>query len=545
VAYPIHMPNAEDPLFAGLDVSTQSTKLVVIDPRAGAVVHVDRIAYDRELPRYGTREGTAQGLGEGVAESDPLMWIEAVEVLLARLARRHSGGAGLAGRVRCLSVSGQQHGLVALAADGTLARPRAKLWNDFSTAEECRLLTEAVGGAERMVAEVGNTQRPGYTAGKILHLKRHEPEAWGRSARFLLPHNYVNWWLTGGTEGGVAALEPGDTSGMALWHPGTGRWSRAVMDAIDPGLAAKLPALGPADRSIGAIGAALAGRFGLRADCRVDAGCGDNMYGAVGTGNVVPGLLTISLGTSGTACTVLDEPFDDPTGEIASYCDSTGRFLPLLCVSNLANGYDALRERLALSHEAFATLVEEAPAGNGGRVLVPWYQGERTPDVPYGAATAFGFEAADLAGVGPAVACRAVVEGHVLNLWDGSTRMPVKPREVRLTGGLSASPAWCQTIADVFETEVVPVAGEGAALGAAIHAAWVWLRETGAERPLGQLVEPLVVLEEARRRAPRPAHRAANAALRRLYRALSRRVRGLPAEDPFELRRALVGPPAG
>jgi xylulokinase len=529
------------PLFAGLDVSTQSTKLVIIDPAVGAVVDVDRVDYDRDLPQYGTRGGAVQGLGEGVSESDPRMWIEAVEVLLGRMA----AAGDLARRIHSISVSGQQHGLVALAEDGSLARPRAKLWNDFSTAEECRILTDAVGGLDAMLREVGNSQRTGYTAGKILHLKRHEPQHWSRTRTLFLVHNYVNWFLTGGPDGGVAALEPGDTSGMALWHPGTGRWSQRVMDVIAPRLAERLPPLAPADRSIGRVGVALAGRFGLSPACRVDAGSGDNMYGALGTGNFEPGIFTVSLGTSGTACTVLDAPYVDPTGEIASFCDSTGRFLPLLCVSNLSNGYNALRERLGLSHEAFAALVEEAPPGNGGRVLIPWYEGERTPDVPFGAAATLGFDVADLAGARPAAACRAVVEGHVLNLWEGSTRMPGTPREIRLTGGLSASPAWCQTIADVFGAETVPVAGEGAALGAALHAAWVCFREAGEPRTLAEVTAPFVVLEEPRRRRPRPEHRAAYGVLRKLFRAVSRRLRGLEGEDPFLIRRELAALTAG
>ncbi len=345
------------PLFAGLDVSTQSCKAVVIDPERGEVSHVDRIEYDRDLPHYGTEEGAVAGLGKGVSESDPRMWLEAVEILLGRL-----GEAGVAAdRVHCVSVSGQQHGLVALAADDTLARSRAKLWNDFSTAEECRILTEAVGGAEAMIAEVGNTQRTGYTAPKVLHLRRHEPQLYDRTRTLLIVHNYINWHLTGGPDGGVAVMEPGDTSGTALWHPGKKTWSRKVLDAIDPELLQKLPPIGPADRTIGNIGATLAARFGLPPDCRVDAGCGDNMYGAVGTGNFEPGMITVSLGTSGTACTVLDEPFIDPTGEIAAYCDSTGRYLPLLCVSNMANGYNAVLERYGLSHEEFDVIVKRTP----------------------------------------------------------------------------------------------------------------------------------------------------------------------------------------
>jgi xylulokinase len=526
-----------EPLFAGLDVSTQGCKLVVVSPAQRALLHVDRVDYDRDLPAYGTVNGVATGLGEGASESDPAMWIEAVELLLGRL--RKAGVPEAA--IRCISVSGQQHGLVALDARGALARPLSKLWNDFSTAEECRLLTDAVGGSAAMIAEVGNSQRTGYTAPKILHLRRHEPEVYARARTLFVVHNYVNWWLTGAGDGGVAVMEPGDTSGMALWHPATEHWSKRVMDVIDPGLAAKLPPLRPADETIGSVGRALVMRYGFAPQCRVDAGSGDNMYGAVGTGNVEPGLVTVSLGTSGTACTVLNSPFIDPSGEIAAYRDSAGRHLPLLCVSNMANGYDEAREKLGLTHQAFDALVEQVPPGNGGRVLLPWFVGERTPDVPEATPVAFGV---DLKNVEPAVLCRAVLEGAVLNLYDGFRRMPVRAREIRLTGGLSASPSWCQTIADVFDTETIPVQGEGAALGAAIHAAWVWEKEAGRPRSLAEVAEPFVILEEQRRCRPRAEYRQVHRVLKRLFQALSRRVRGLAGEDPFALRKELLGLPA-
>jgi xylulokinase len=520
-------------LFAGLDVSTQGCKLVVIDPANGAMLHVDHVDYDRDLPQYGTRQGAVPGLGDGVSESDPRMWIDAVELLLGRLVER---GVPVQ-QIRCLSVSGQQHGLVALAADGSLARPRSKLWNDFATAEECRILTEAVGGVEAMIEEVGNSQRTGYTAAKILHMRRHEPQAYARARTLFLVHNYVNWYLTGGPRGGVAIMEPGDTSGMALWHPVTGRWSRKVIDAIDPALSEKLPQVAPPDRTIGTIAPALATRFGLPPDCRVDAGSGDNMYGAVGTGNFEAGIVTVSLGTSGTAYTCTSEPFIDPLGEVAAFRDSTGCHLPLLCVSNMANGYDALLEQFGLSHAEFDQLVQETPAGNRGRVLVPWYVGERTPDLPHAAPLYFGF---DLSDFGPETLSRAVLEGHVLNLYEGFIRIPVVPREIRLTGGLSKAPSWCQAVADIFEVETVPVEGEGAALGAALHAAWVWQREAGLGRTLAEIAGPFVVLDEARRSRPAPHRQLVYRQLTRLYRALSRRARGLEGEDPFEVRQGLL-----
>jgi xylulokinase len=524
---------SKNELFAGLDVSTQSCKLVVIDVHAGAILHVDRVDYDGDLTGFGTQEGTIPGLGEGVSESDPRMWVDAVELLLERLPEAAVSGE----RIRCISVSGQQHGLVALTADGHLARPRSKLWNDFSTTEECRILTDAVGGPGVMIGEVGNSQRTGYTAAKIFHMQRHEPEVFARAQTLFLVHNFINWHLTGGAEGGVAVMEPGDASGMALWHPGTGEWSQRVMDAIDPELPGKLPPIRPSDRTIGSLAPTLAHRFGLSTDCRVDAGSGDNMYGAVGTGNIEPGIVTVSLGTSGTAYTFLEEPFIDSTGEIAAFCDSTGHHLPLLCVSNLANGYDTLLEEFGLSQDEFDELYFRGTPGSGGRVVIPWYEGERTPDLPQAAPLYFGFGPSDFR---PEILCRAMVEGHVMNLFDGFSRLPVTPGEIRLTGGLSNSPAWCQAIADVFGTDAVPVRGEGAALGAAIHAAWVWYGEEGRGRTLAEVSAPFVILDEGGRRSPEPAHRPIYDLLRRLYRSLNLRVRGMDGEDPFSLRQSLL-----
>jgi xylulokinase len=539
------VPKPHAPLFAGLDVSTQSCKLVVIEPENGALLHVDQVEYDRDLPHFGTVGGVIPGLGEGVAESDPQMWIEAVETVLARLAKADIPGKD----IRCISVSGQQHGLVALASDGSLARARSKLWNDFSTEEECQILTEALGGPEAMIAQVGNTQRTGYTAPKILHMRRHEPAAYARATTLFLVHNFINWYLTGGAYGGVAVMEPGDTSGMALWHPGTGQWSRAVMDVIDPALGGKLPEVRPSNRTIGGLSPTLAVRFSLSPECRIDAGSGDNMYGAIGTGNMDPGVVTVSLGTSGTAYTFLEEPFIDPTGEIAAFADSTGHHLPLLCVSNMANGYDALREEFELSHGEFEAFAGQAPVGNEGRLLLPWYEGERTPDLPLAAPLYFGFGMGEFE---PRYLARAVLEGHVLNLFDGFERMPVMPREIRVTGGLSRSHAWCQVLADVFQAETVPVRGEGAALGAAVHAAWVWKKETGRSLGAGadmaalkELARRFVALHEEGRARPDPEDRSRVLLLRRLFRALSRRAQGQEAEDPFHLRQNLLDASGG
>mgnify|MGYP001094135532 CR=1 FL=1 len=171
-----------------------------------------------------------------------------------------------------------------------------------------------------------------------------------------------------------------------------------------------------------------------------------------------------------------------------------------------------------------------------GAILIPWYEGERTPDLPLAAPLTFGFGPGDFT---PEIFCRAVLEGHVLNLQHGFSKMPVRVREIRLTGGLSQSPAWRQTIADIFGAETVPVMGEGAALGAALHAAWVWLNEHGEAVSIRDVVSRFVRLDEKSRCRPDSAAAPVIALQRRLFAALSRRLRGLEGEDPFQLRATL------
>ncbi|MCB0283539.1 MAG: xylulokinase [Calditrichaeota bacterium] len=480
-------------LFAGLDVSTQSCKLLIIDQEENQIVVLESISYDKDLPEYNTLNGDIKDKGRGVSESDPLMWIKAIDTIFAKLQKQKFP----LDEIKCISVSGQQHGLVALDANGKLSRSTSKLWNDFSTREECELLTEKLGGNDQMVEEVGNAQLTGYTAAKIYHMLRHEPEAYKKTKTFFLVHNYINYYLTGG----VITMEPGDASGMALWHPGKEQWSDNVINAIDTGLKEKLPMVTSSTKTIGKISDELVSRFGFNPNCRIDAGSGDNMYGAIGTGNTSEGIVTVSLGTSGTAYTFLKEPFIDPTGEIAAFCDSTGHYLTLLCVTNLANGYNAILKEQNITHQDFNQLIPKTEPGNKGRILIPWYEGERTPNVAQATPVYVGFGLGDFT---PEILCRAVLEGHIQNLYSGFKRLPVTPKEIRLTGGLSQSPAWCQAIADIFNTETVPVKGEGAALGAALHAAWVWNNENSSKKSIQEISEPYIKFNEKLRKKPNP-----------------------------------------
>lgn len=516
-------------LFAGLDVSTQSCKLIILNTSLQKIMFSHSLNYDKDLPHYNTENGTVKGLEEGVSESDPNMWIEAVENVFA-IAK--SQGIDFS-NIACISVSGQQHGLVALDSDGNLSRRYSKLWNDFSTQEECDILHDLTGGIENMVREVGNSQRTGYTASKIFHMMRHEPETYHKTDTFFLVHNYINWFLTGG----VKVMEYGDTSGTALWNPAARNWSKKIIQAIDPELIKKLPDVVIPHKTIGTVSQKLVQKFGFNPSCRIDAGSGDNMYGAVGTGNVVPGIVTISLGSSGTAYTFLEEPYIDLSGEIACFCDSTGNYLPLLCVSNLANGYNDYLKQYNLTHEDFNRIIKKTKPGNAGRILLPWYEGERTPDLPLAAPVYFGFKTGDFT---REILCRALLEAHVLNLYNGFKKMPVHVNEIRLTGGLAKSESWCQAIADIFEADTLPVRGEGAAMGAALHAAWVWEAENGNRQPISEFIAPYIELETKLRKKPIPDNVKQYKKQKKLFEAISLRIRGLNGDDPFKLRMQLI-----
>jgi len=515
-------------VFAGIDVSTQGQKIVVIDLEKNSVIYSDSINYDIDLPKYGTLNGILQNTKIGVSESDPNMWIEGIHLLFTRLKRN----SDIIHSIKSISVAGQQHGLVAIDDDGKLSKSTSKLWNDFSTQKECEMLTEHIGGVEQMIAEIANSQRVGYTASKILHMYRNERESYDKTNYFLLVHNYINWYLTGGK----IAMEEGDASGTGIWDPVKKTWSKKLVHFISDDLDSKLPSVSSSTKSIGYISNKLANQYGFDLECRIDAGSGDNMYSALGTGNIEPGTVSISLGTSGTAFTILDQPFIDNDGDIACFCDSTGKYLPLLCVSNMAGGYNNFLDKNDLSHSDFETLLTNTQPGNNGNIIIPWYSGERTPDIPDACPLYFGFRYEEM---NKESIARGLIEGHVLNLFEGFSKMQVKPNIIHLTGGLSDSKSWCQMIADVFSCETVPVKGEGAALGAALHAAWVWKNENGLICDLSDLVEPFISFEEDYRCYPYKKNKHTYYNLRQLYSSLTKKIRGLDGPDPFKLRKEL------
>ncbi|HEY3754711.1 MAG TPA: xylulokinase [Opitutaceae bacterium] len=469
-------------LFIGIDSGTQSTKAVLVDVDAGAVVAQARAPHT-----------LIEGLPPGAAEQHPGEWTAAMDQtireVLAHVDRT---------RVRGIGISGQQHGFVPLDAEGQVIRP-AKLWCDTGTAEECALLTRKLGGEKAIVRKIGLPFLPGYTAPKILWLKRHEPKNYQRLRHVLLPHDYLNFHLTGHYR-----MEPGDASGTALLDIRRRTWSSAAINAIDPKLAEWLPPLFGSDMPHGSLRPDRARDYGLSETVVVSAGGGDNMMGAIGTGNVRPGVVTASLGTSGTIYAHSTKPVVDPAGEIAAFCGSTGGWMPLLCTMNVTTITESFRGLFGFDHAALDQAVSSVPPGAEGLLLLPFFAGERTPNLPQGSGVAFGLTASNTT---PAHWARAAMEGVTFGLNFGLERLRrlgLRPKEIRVTGGGARSPVWRQLMADMFGVPVVGMRDEeGAALGAALQAAWCEERALRDRRaPIARFTDRLVALNESTRCEP-------------------------------------------
>jgi xylulokinase len=503
-------------LIVGIDSGTQSTKVVVIDAKDGKVLASATQEYDL-LPN----------LPPGAKEQHPHVWRDATASGIRR-ALRQARATG--NEVKAIGVSGQQHGFVPLDEQGEVIRP-AKLWCDTSTASECDEITERLGGFRKTIKTVGNAVLPGFTASKILWLKKHEPENYERLASVLLPHDYLNFWLTG-----ERVMEYGDASGTALLDVRKRKWSDEAINAIDPALAGKLPRLISSDKPAGTLQASTAKMLDLNPGIIVSAGGGDNMMGAIGTGNTRAGVITASFGTSGTIYACAEKPVVDPDGEIAAFCDSTNRWLPLLCTMNVTVATEMVREDFAWTYERYAAESARTPAGSNGLLLLPYFEGERTPNVPEGTGVWFGvnkktFEAGHFA--------RASMEGVTLGMNYGLRRLVdlgVKPTQIRATGGGAKSKVWRQIMADIFNTEVVTLkVTEGAAFGAALQAFWCWRLQQGEKINISQITDQFVELNAGEKSEPDPANTARYQELQQLQDELS-----LALRDVFKRHRAFL-----
>jgi xylulokinase len=473
-------------LTLGIDLGTQSTKVLVYDADQGTTLSVTQAHHDILQKADGTSEQEAGN------------WIAALQTCLDRT------DPALRRAVKAIGVSGQQHGFVPLDAQGDPLY-RVKLWNDTSTADECDAITRAYGGRERLIAEVGNPILPGYTAPKVLWLKRHEPARYRALAHILLPHDYLNYYLTG-----RYTTEAGDSSGTGWFDIRARRVAPALLQAIDGerDLVACLPELVEAHAPCGRISGEIAARFGMSDQVLVSAGGGDNMMAAIGTGCVAPGRFTVSLGTSGTLFACSDTPVIDPKGLVAAFCSSTGGWLPLVCTMNCTVATELTRALLQVPVSDLDGLAGAAPPGCEGLLTLPFYGGERTPNLPNAKGVLLGVTAQNYRAP---YLVRSAMEGALYALrfgQDAFAALGARPSQIRLTGGGSQSRVWQQLAADIFGCGViVPDVKETAAFGAALQALWMLEHARGASPTIEDIVDRHVpgagteVRPEASRRA--------------------------------------------
>jgi xylulokinase len=424
------------PLVAGIDSSTQSTKVEIRDADTGALVADGRAHHPVTTPPR--------------SEQDPAAWWTAFEAAWAM--------AG-APDVAAIAVGGQQHGMVVLDADGTVIRP-AKLWNDTESAPDAGwLLQQLPEGAAAWAAACGSVPVAAFTVTKLSWLHRCEPERWSRVAKVQLPHD----WLTGQLCGEFVT-DRGDASGTGYWSPAAGeyRWDLlAIVDAVRDWTEAVPKVLGPLE---------VAGTWGRAV---VAPGTGDNMAAALGMG-LTRGDVAVSIGTSGTVYAVSDTPTADPTGAVAGFADATGRFLPLVCTLNATKVTEATARLLGVDLDELNTMALGERPGAGGVVLLPYLDGERTPDRP----TATGVLAGLRSDVAREQVARAAFEGVVCGLLDGldalSSVAETGAGRLVLVGGGARSPAYRQLLADLSGRAVtVPAELEHVAAGACVQAAAV------------------------------------------------------------------------
>ncbi|MCB1211956.1 MAG: xylulokinase, partial [Verrucomicrobiales bacterium] len=351
-------------LFLGIDSGTQSTKAIVLDLNSGKILASGSKSYSL-IP----------GLPAGHLEQDPQVWLTAVEASIKQCLKQIGPKKK---DIRGIGVSGQQHGLVALDAKDQVVRP-AKLWCDTSTQTQCEEIAHEFGGQPGVIHLAGNAMLPGYTIPKVLWMKQKEPKNFAKTKTILLPHDYINFWLSG-----VKRMEYGDASGMGILNVRTREWCDDLINFIDPRVREMLPPLGSSREAQGTLRPELAKKWGLGSDVVISAGGGDNMMGAIGTGNIKPGVVTASFGTSGTLYGVSATPVVDGQGEVAAFCDSTDQWLPLVCTMNVTVVTEQIRNMFGWDHKKLESSVKSIAPGADGLLMLPYLNGERTPNLPNG-----------------------------------------------------------------------------------------------------------------------------------------------------------------
>jgi xylulokinase len=446
-------------LYAGFDCSTQSLSVVVIDVAGSRrdVVFRDSLTFDADLPEFGSRHGVTLSGPDGVVHTNPLLWTAALEIMLNRVSRGID-----ARRLRGISGSAQQHGSVYCGkTPAVLTRSTSPIWMDSSAQRECEEIEAGVGSDTALAQLTGSRAYPRFTGPQIRKFAREEPDVYERTHRIHLVSSYLASVLIGSH----APIDHADGSGMNLMNIRTRRWADEALEATAPRLDEKLPPLVRSSTVIGTLAESWQDRFGLPATGIV-AWSGDNPCSLVGTGLVVEGQLGISLGTSDTIFGPMRQPRVSVDGTGHVFASPTGEYMGITVFRNGSLARERVRDACGLDWDGFSGALRATPAGNGGAMMLPWFEPEITPRVPRP-----GPSTLDLDDAPTERRVRALIEAQMMAITLHSKWMGVSPTSIYATGGAAANREILQVMADVFETPVHrSESTDSAALGAALRA---------------------------------------------------------------------------
>lgn len=452
----------------GLDCSTQSLSAIMINAADGTITHETSVNFETELPHYKTTHGFIRGSKPDEFFSDPLMWLEALDLLFKKMQEQNAPLS----KIKSISGSGQQHATVYLNNQfpktlanlspniplkdqfhGILTRPVSPIWLDASTQEECDQITQAVGGKQNAIRTTGSAITRRFSAAQIRRYANQFPERWQETTSVHL----VSSFLASVLAGKPAPIDLGDGAGMNLMNLDSLEWDQTFVQATASNLLEKLPPLAPTYTILGNISPYFATKFGINPQAQCTAWSGDNPCSLVGMGVVRPGTWIISLGTSYTHFVPLSKPTTDPKGFGHVFGNPIGGYMGLSCFKNGALACIALKEKLNLSWEEFDQALYTLPTEDSNPTL-PFYENEITPTAP----------TADQTNTTP----RSLIDGQFLNMFHHSHWLGEHPETILVTGGVSKSNGVCQTIANIFQRPVQRLkTSSSAALGAALIAA--------------------------------------------------------------------------
>ena len=503
------------PIYLGFDLSTQSLTTLLFDLDNGIEEKLS-LNFDTALPQYGTKEGVPPSPDPTLAQADPMMWVQALDLMMQRLRDRNE-----LQNIAAISVSAQQHGTVYLNAEfekalegllpdkpmaeqlsGVLSRPLAPIWMDSSTSRQCSEITQAMGGDMNLVNITGSVATERFAASQIRKFWQQYPADYEHTASIALISSFITSLLCGH----IAPVDAGDGLGTNLADVRTMQWSPEAIMAAAPGLAPRLPKFVSSDRVVGNIAPYHCERYGFAPSCQVVVGTGDNPASLAGLGLVgVQEVAAISLGTSDTYFGYTKSPLNRTSAEGHLFGAADGGYMYLICFKNGSLARAKIKDDHGLSWMDFSDILLKTQPGNQGRVMLPYLWPEITPKVLEPKIHRYG----GLGELDAEANVRAVAEAQIMSMYLHSEWVGKRPHEVCVTAGGSENRGLLTTIAQVFGATVKAFEiSDSAALGAALRAARIHLQTQGEDRSIAALNRAAIDLSKVETVAPDPASTA-------------------------------------